>query len=60
LSPKSQVWGRRRFYFINTGKVVSADEHLQAGASLAPDILPVIRAFAFLIYNAYFIMKLKY
>ena len=40
LSPKSQVSGRRRIYFINTGKVIYADKHLQAGAGLAPDILP--------------------
>jgi hypothetical protein len=60
LSPKSQVSGRRRIYFINTDKVVYADEHLYAYAGLAPDNLTVVWAFAFFIYHAYFIMKLKY
>lgn len=57
---RTHVHRQRRIYFINTGKVVYADEHLQAGAGLTPDILPVIQALAFLTYNVYFIAKLKF
>jgi hypothetical protein len=48
------------FISLTPGKLDMPMSTYTPKPSLAPDILPVIRAFAFLIYHAYFIVNFKF